>query len=65
MRKGLKLKLKRVEKDLSQKEIAKELGISREVISKYEIGRSIPKPEVMKKLADYFEMTVDELFFKE
>lgn len=51
----------REDKDISQKELAKELHISQRSLSHYEIGdRDIPT-EVLIKFADYFECSIDYL----
>lgn len=57
----MKLKIKdlREDNDLSQKEIAKILNISQVAYSYYEIGkRNIPL-DLLIKLADYYNVTLD------
>lgn len=56
-----RLKELRTEKELSQGELAKELGISRASIINYENGERIPDVEFAQKIADYFFVTVDYL----
>jgi transcriptional regulator with XRE-family HTH domain len=51
----------RKEKGLSQTDLAKAIGASREAISKYERGEAIPSVEVAAKIADVFEVTIDFL----
>lgn len=51
----------RKEKGLSQTDLAKAIGASREAISKYERGEAIPSVEVAAKIADVFEVTIDLL----
>ncbi|MDD6072245.1 MAG: helix-turn-helix transcriptional regulator, partial [Clostridiales bacterium] len=46
---------------LSQEELAEKLGISRQTLSKYETGESIPDIEKCKLIADYFEVSLDDL----
>ena len=46
---------------LSQEELAEKLGISRQTLSKYETGESIPDIEKCKVIADYFEVSIDDL----
>lgn len=48
---------------ISQKDIAKELGVSHHTVSNWETGRSIPKLTIdqVKKLCDLLGCTLDEL----
>ena len=56
-----RLKEMRKEKNLGQKEIAAVLGISQTVYSRYERGaRTIPT-ELLIKLADLYETSIDYL----
>lgn len=47
--------------DLSQEELAEMIGVSRQTLSKYETGESIPDIEKCKLIADSFGVTVDDL----
>ena len=46
---------------LSQEELAEKIGVSRQTLSKYETGESLPDIEKCKALADVFGITVDDL----
>lgn len=46
---------------LSQEELAARIGVSRQTLSKYETGESLPDIEKCKALADVFGVTVDDL----
>ena len=46
---------------LSQEELAEKLGISRQTLSKYETGESVPDIEKCKAIADAFGVTLDDL----
>ena len=46
---------------LSQEELADKIGVSRQTLSKYETGESLPDIEKCKRLADVFNVTVDDL----
>ena len=48
-------------KHMSQDELADQIGVSRQTLSKYETGESLPDIEKCKKLADVFGVTVDDL----
>ena len=54
-----RLKELRKEKKLTQKELADYLGINEKTISRWENGESNIKPEKAKKLADYFDVSVE------
>ena len=56
-----RLKEIRQEKNLSQTDIAKALGVTRQAISLYEKGDREPKLETWQKLADFFNVPVDYL----
>ena len=47
----------------TQADVAKAVGVKQVQISPYESGRSMPRDDVKKALADYFGKTVDEIFF--
>jgi transcriptional regulator with XRE-family HTH domain len=51
----------RKEKSLSQTALAKEVGVSREAIGKYERGEATASVETAKKIADAFDVTLDYL----
>lgn len=50
---------------LTQEELASELFISRSMIAKYETGKAYPTNEILQKIADYFEISIDELVQRE
>jgi transcriptional regulator with XRE-family HTH domain len=56
-----KLKELRQQKGLTQEELANALFVSRTAISKWESGRGYPNIESLKRLAQLFSVTVDEL----
>jgi transcriptional regulator with XRE-family HTH domain len=58
---GEKLRWLRVAKDLSQKELAYEVGLSASSIAMYELGKRSPTEDKMREIADYFGTTVFEL----
>ena len=51
----------RQEKNLSQTDIAKALGVTRQAISLYEKGDREPKLETWQKLADFFHVPTEYL----
>lgn len=48
-------------KKLSQQDLAKQLNISRQAISRWELDQSHPDLETMKKLAEIFDISVNDL----
>lgn len=58
---GEKLKKLRRSKDLTQEEVATHLGISFQAISKWERGEGYPDITMLPILANYYQVTVDEL----
>lgn len=60
-----KLKLLRTDRNLTQAEVAKAIGVSAATIGNYEQGTREPRNNKMwQKLADYFGVSVDELMDK-
>ena len=55
------LKKYRTEKGISQEELAKKVGVHTTHLSRYERGLSQPSIEVAQKLAEAFDISVDEL----
>ena len=58
---GLNIKRIRLERGLTQEEMAGHLGISPQSISKWERGEGYPDIEMLPCLSDYLGITVDEL----
>ncbi|MGY3052322.1 transcriptional regulator with XRE-family HTH domain [Pedobacter sp. UYEF25] len=54
------LKYLRKKKGLTQQNFADEMEIKRSLIGAYEEDRAEPKYELLKKIADYFELSIDE-----
>ena len=47
--------------NMSQEELAELIGISRQTLSKYETGESLPDIEKCKMIADVFGVLLDDL----
>lgn len=56
---ALMLKQLREQSRLSQKDIADYLGITRQAVASYELAKREPDYEILKKLADYFGVSID------
>ena len=55
------LQIIRKEKKLNQQKVAIDLNISREALSNYENGKRQPDIETLKKLSEYFNVSIDFL----
>ncbi len=55
------LKILRRNNGLTQRQLAKDLGIPQANYGYYELGKVNPPPEIMFKLADYFGCSIDYL----
>lgn len=58
---GLKLKTLRKQAGLTQQQLAAQLGITKSVVSFYELQARSPSPEVLAKLARIFCVSTDYL----
>ena len=47
--------------NLSQEELAEQIGVTRQTLSKYETGESLPDIEKCRQLADVFSVSIDDL----
>ncbi|MCL1918620.1 MAG: helix-turn-helix domain-containing protein [Peptococcaceae bacterium] len=56
-----RLKELRKQKNISQKALGEIIGLSKRGIQNYESGTNNPTSEVLSKLADYFDVSVDYL----
>jgi transcriptional regulator with XRE-family HTH domain len=62
---GSRIKLLRKEKNLSQGELAQQVGTDARQISRYENGHITPSVEVVAKLAQVLDVSVDYLLFED
>lgn len=58
---GKRIKFLREERELSQLELAKILNISNSTLSQYEAGNRIPGDDIKRKIAEYFDVSLDYL----
>ena len=56
------LRVLRLKKGFTQKELAELVGVDKGVMSRYESGEFKPKFEIATKLARIFDVTVEELY---
>ncbi|MGL5149247.1 MAG: helix-turn-helix transcriptional regulator [Clostridium sp.] len=57
-----KMKMYRASKNISQDDLAKELGMSRAYVSNLERGKSIPRLDMMIKISEILESKVESIF---
>lgn len=57
----IRLKEARLQKKLTQKQIAEMLNINRVVYNRYENGKNIPNLKTAKKIAEILEISLDYL----
>ena len=60
----MNLKSKRIEKNMTQAEVAERIGITQCAYGNYELGKRSPKPDMLRKLANIFGCTIDELILE-
>ena len=63
--KNMKLKLARVEKDLSQEELAKIVGVARQTIGLIESGNYNPTLSLCIAICKALSKTLDEIFWEQ
>ena len=60
---GNRIRVYRAEHKLSQAELADAIGVSRKTISTIEVGRFVPSTVIALKIARYFEVPLEDVFF--
>ncbi len=58
---GENLKNVRKQRGVTQEELAEILGVSRQAISKWESGTSVPDVQLLLRIADFYNLTLDQL----
>lgn len=61
---GERLKKLRLEKGVSQTDLAKQFNIARSTLSQYESNQRTPSDEIKIKLSEYFNVSTDYLLGK-
>ncbi len=59
------LQMLRKERKLTQQEFAEMLGYSDKSVSKWELGKAIPSADILLKIADFYNVSVDALLRNE
>ncbi len=65
MPKNLAIKVARAEKDLTQKELADAVGVSRQTINAIEKGEYNPTIKLCRKICRVLEKSLDNLFWED
>ena len=52
-------------KELSQEQLAEQLGVSRQAISKWESGKAVPETDTLISISKYFDVSLDYLMKEE
>ncbi len=60
---GKNIKKLRKEKNITQDQLAEQLHVTRQAVSNWEIGKTQPDIETLSAMAEYFEVTVEELIY--
>ncbi len=63
--KNIKLKVARAEKDISQEELAKRVGVTRQTIGMIEAGKFNPSLQLCIAICRALEKTLNDLFWEE
>ena len=65
MPKNLSVKVARVQKDMTQKDLAAAVGVSRQTINAIEQGEFNPTIKLCRAICRVLEKTLDELFWED
>ena len=65
MAKNIALKVARVEKDMTQKELAQAVGISRQTMNAIESGEYNPTIKLCRKICRILGRSLDDLFWED
>ena len=56
------LRVERAIKNITQEELAKQIGVTRQAINSIELNKYVPSTILALKLSTYFNMTVNDIF---
>ncbi len=62
---GKNIKRFREEKKLTQDEVAEKLSVTRQAVSNWECGKTEPDIDTLHKLAEAFEVSIEEIIYGE
>ena len=58
-------RLKELRGDRNREKVAEAVGISSSALEMYECNKRIPRDDVKKKLADFYNVSIQQLFFED
>lgn len=58
------IKMLRARDNISQEELAEKIGISRPALSNIETGKMIPSGKTVIRIANYFNIPAEQIFFE-
>ena len=58
-------KLRKLRAKKTQEQVAQDLGVSLSAYVKYENGIRVPRDDIKRRLATYYNSTVQDIFFSE
>ena len=58
-------RLKELRGDRNREKVAEAVGISASALGMYECNKRIPRDDVKKKLADFYNVSIQQLFFED
>lgn len=56
------IKIERASKNITQEDLAKKIGVSRQTINAMEAGKYVPSTVLALKIAKYFDKKVEDIF---
>lgn len=59
---GKNIKKLRGERNITQQQLADAIGVSFQAVSKWECGTTLPDIAMLPAIANFFDVTIDELF---
>lgn len=57
--------LRKLRAKKTQEQVARDLGVSLSAYVKYENGIRVPRDDIKKRIATYYNSTVQDIFFSE
>lgn len=60
---GEKLKSLREDRGMSVDDLAKTLGLTRQAVYNYEMDARVPRDEIKVRIANFFGVGIEEIFF--
>lgn len=62
-KKEIASRLRKARGNRTRKEVADALGIAYSTLNMYEFAQRVPKDEIKRRIADFYGMSIEELFY--